>query len=113
MEPTRAKARGSLRAECPSGHNHPRPEGCGFRPRGIKGTVLFFNQIERRKNRTVPFIYNKKLFQIGINLALVITQYIFTLGLRKNIIWPHRDFPAAARAVNDIGRDSIAGGVAA
>ena len=24
----------------------------------IKGTVLFFNHIKRRKNRTVPFIYN-------------------------------------------------------
>ena len=36
MKPTRAKALGSFKAEYPSGHNHPHPLGCGFRPRGTK-----------------------------------------------------------------------------
>ena len=35
MEPTRTKVRGSFRAECPSGHTHPRHEWREFRPRGI------------------------------------------------------------------------------
>jgi geranylgeranyl diphosphate synthase type I len=41
MEPTRANARGFFKAECPSGHNHPRLGRRDFRPRGInpKGTI--------------------------------------------------------------------------
>jgi hypothetical protein len=53
------------------------------------------------------------LFQVSVNLSLVVTQDVFSFCLGKNIIRADRNLTAAARAVDHIGRDRVSGGMPA